>query len=120
MRFFYDEISRKLDTVDLDVFAANMVHEMFHAFQQEQRMDSPNDMKMMMYPESVDNYLLKKHESTMIADAICAFGQEKVELYRAAAVLRSNLMNAKRQSIFLCHPIASAPRQKALYAATIP
>lgn len=83
-------VDEDIESIDLDVFTANIVHEMFHAFQEEQKMNvnSPNDMKMMMYPENVDNYLLKKHENTMIADAICASGQEKIELYRTVLALR--------------------------------
>lgn len=83
-------VNEDIKSIDLDVFAANMVHEMFHAFQKEQQMNAnyPNDMKMMMYPNNVDNYILKQRENVMLADAICAFGQEKTELYRAALALR--------------------------------
>ena len=83
-------VDEDIDSIDLDVFTANIVHEMFHAFQEEQQMNvnSPNDMKIMMYPDDVDNYLLKQHENTMIADAVYVCGQAKTELYRTVLALR--------------------------------
>lgn len=94
-------VDEDIDKIDLDAFAANMVHEMFHAFQKEQQMnaEAPNDMKMMMYPEKADNYLLKQHENVMIAEAIGTSGQEKIELYRT--ILASRELRRKQIGDFI-------------------
>lgn len=94
-------VTEETDSIDLDAFTANMVHEMFHAFQKEQQMnaDAPNDLKMMMYPQDSDNYLLKQHENVMIVNAIETSGQEKVELYRT--ILASRELRKKQIGEFI-------------------
>jgi len=94
-------VTEDTDSIDLDTFTANMVHEMFHAFQKEKQMnaEAPNDFKMMMYPNDTDNYLLKQHENIMIANAIQASGQEKIELYRT--ILASRELRKKHIGDFI-------------------
>lgn len=61
--------------------------------------EAPNDFKMMMYPNDSDNYLLKQHENVMIANAIQASGQEKIELYRT--ILASRELRKKNIGDFI-------------------
>ena len=41
---------------DIDTFTAGIVHEMFHAFQRENRLESnaPNDLLLLQYPDDID------------------------------------------------------------------
>lgn len=84
------KVTGNIDETDPELLASNIVHEMFHAFQNEQNMSDrwPDDMKMMMYPSDADNYLVKQHENIMLADAIGADFEEKVELYRTVLASR--------------------------------
>ncbi len=83
-------VQEDIDTVDIDVFTSNIVHEMFHAFQTEKNMntDAPNDMKLLMYPADETNYIVKQQENIMIADAFDASYERKVDLYRAVFACR--------------------------------
>ncbi len=58
------------DMQDLDLFTANMIHEMFHVHQQncgETRY--PNDLALLDYPDSFDNHLLRLYENRLLAQA---------------------------------------------------
>lgn len=83
-------VQEDINTVDIDIFTSNIVHEMFHAFQMEQNMntEAPNDMKLLMYPADTTNYIVKQQESVMIADAFDAPFEKKVELYRVVLACR--------------------------------
>ena len=78
-------VQEDIDTLDLDLFTSNMVHEMFHAFQFEQNMfdTAPDDLKMLQYPDSTDNYLLKQRENVMLAEAVDASFDGKVARHEA-------------------------------------
>lgn len=55
---------------DPETLAANMVHEMFHAFQRangESRY--PSDLRMLDYPDNAENFMAKYCENQLLADA---------------------------------------------------
>jgi hypothetical protein len=55
---------------DLDLLAANLVHEMFHAFQFEHGESRfPNDLKTLTYPNDPVNLSMKAEENEILADA---------------------------------------------------
>ncbi len=78
-------VQEDINTVDIDIFTSNIVHEMFHAFQKEQNMngEAPSDMKLLMYPEDTVNYIVKQQENVMIADAFDASPEKRADLYHA-------------------------------------
>ena len=58
------------DSRDLDILAANIVHEMFHAYQQENGEKRwPKDLVTMKYPNSIENFNLKYEENKLLAEA---------------------------------------------------
>lgn len=58
---------------DLDILASHMVHEMFHVFQNtEQEKRFPDDLKMLHYPETMENLSLKRYENQILCQAFCA------------------------------------------------
>ena len=58
------------DKEDPEVLAADMVHEMFHAFQKSRKESRfPSDLKMLNYPENEENYAVKHSEHLLLARA---------------------------------------------------
>ena len=56
------------DGEDIEELASNIVHEMFHAFQQEKNEERfPNDLVMLDYPNNVVNYQIKWDENNCLA-----------------------------------------------------
>ena len=83
-----------VNNVDEDLFAANLVHEMFHAFQRDKELVSqyPNDLEILRYPDDEINYYAKKAENEMLAESFGASLERKSKLYqmiRASRELRS-------------------------------
>ncbi|NLX62757.1 MAG: hypothetical protein GXZ06_09730 [Tissierellia bacterium] len=61
----------KEELENLQVLAANIVHEMFHAFQIEnQEKRFPNDIKGLNKPFDVEYYNMKSREAKLLAEAI--------------------------------------------------
>ena len=59
------------ETEDTDYLAAAIVHEMFHAFQKLQgETRYPNDLKLLAYPDNIDNYQIKMVENGFLAKAL--------------------------------------------------
>ncbi|HOP11203.1 MAG TPA: hypothetical protein PK629_06910 [Oscillospiraceae bacterium] len=55
---------------DAETLTADMVHEMFHAFQYEKgEKRFPNDLKTLLYPSDIENFNLKYIENKLLADA---------------------------------------------------
>jgi len=55
---------------DCQTLAANLVHEMFHAFQRtHSETRYPNDLKMLDYPDCIENYAIKHMEHLFLVDA---------------------------------------------------
>lgn len=83
-------VNEDIENVDIDVFTSNIVHEMFHAYQMEQQLnaEAPNDMKLLIYPDDVTNYIVKQQESIMITEAFDAPKERKADLYRAVLACR--------------------------------
>ena len=58
---------------DSEILAANIVHEMFHAFQKEKGESRfPSDLKMLDYPYSEENIDVKYSENLLLARAFLA------------------------------------------------
>jgi len=58
---------------DSDILAADIVHEMFHAFQKEKgETRFPSDLKMLDYPYSEENLSVKYSENLLLARAFLA------------------------------------------------
>lgn len=56
---------------DFDLLTANLVHEMFHCFQNENGESRyPSDLELLIYPDSLENYELKQTENAMLADSV--------------------------------------------------
>lgn len=94
-------VQEDINTVDIDIFTSNIVHEMFHAFQKEQNMngEAPNDMKLLMYPEDTVNYIVKQQENVLIADAFDASPEKRADLYHA--VISSRELRKKQIGEFM-------------------
>jgi len=82
---------------DSHILAADLVHEMFHAFQRtrgERRY--PNDLIMLDYPNNVENYAIRHMENVLLADAILreelGAKRESLENYIAMRKYRENLI----------------------------
>ena len=59
------------DLENLKVFASNIVHEMFHAFQLENNESRfPNDLKGLNKPLDIEYYQMKKQEGILLVNAI--------------------------------------------------
>ena len=55
---------------DTDVLAANIVHEMLHCFQWENRETRyPDDLELLMYPQNLENFNAKFFENKYLAEA---------------------------------------------------
>lgn len=58
------------DSRDIDILAANIVHEMFHAYQQENGEKRwPKDLVTLQYPDNIENFNLKYEENKLLTDA---------------------------------------------------
>ena len=58
------------DSREIDILAANIVHEMFHAYQQENGEKRwPKDLVTIKYPNNIENFNLKYEENKLLADA---------------------------------------------------
>ncbi len=75
---------------DLDMIASLMVHEMFHVFQNiEQEKRFPYDLKMLNYPETMENLSLKRYENQILCQAFCADDlEEKRKLLKEFMAVR--------------------------------
>lgn len=63
---------------DADIFASNLVHEMFHAFQMESgETRFPNDLVTLGYPMDIMNFSVKLEENRLLAAACRGGGQER-------------------------------------------
>jgi hypothetical protein len=70
----------KNDSGDIDILAANIVHEMFHAYQYENGENRwPKDLITIKYPNDIENFSLKFEENKILADA---FEQQDLEKKR--------------------------------------
>lgn len=77
---------------DAELLAANIVHEMFHAFQRESGIigEYPNDLKMLCYPDNEENYLFKINENRLLASSIAASKKEKKLILETLHALRKH------------------------------
>lgn len=75
---------------DFDFLAANLVHEMFHCFQEELGEKRwPNDLRLLCYPDRKDNYSLKWAENQLLAQAALSLDEnEKMTALRKMTAIR--------------------------------
>lgn len=95
------KVDQDPDSYDIDVITAGIVHEMFHAFQMEQRWneEAPNDLKLLQYPEDEKNFLVKQAENELLASSIGASKSEKTTIYHT--VLASRELRRTRMEEFV-------------------
>ena len=75
--------------IDLDILAADMVHEMFHVYQRRQgEMQYPDDRLMLMYPHNMQNFQLKYAENQLLIEAFRAEAGRKAALFQAFLSMR--------------------------------
>ena len=73
---------------DVEVLAAEIVHEMFHAFQQEMGEERfPDDFKLLCYPNDNKNLSLKYKENQILARAIVE--QDRIEVLKLLRYVNS-------------------------------
>ncbi|WP_413381980.1 hypothetical protein [Alkalihalobacillus sp. 1P02AB] len=104
----------EMDAIDdPDILAANIIHEMFHAFQREQgEKRYVNDLIMLSYPNDVLNYQYKHAENQFLIKALKASSvAEKKEMLQQMVSIR--LKRAKQigtmiQNEFLVETIEGA------------
>lgn len=57
---------------DIDILSANIVHEMFHVYQNENKETRfPRDLVTLDYPDNVHNFCLKYEENKILSKALC-------------------------------------------------
>lgn len=68
---------------DSEYFAADLVHEMFHAFQHEKNLikEYPSDLMILQYPDDLSNFMLKRQENLLLADVLTASIEEQKRVY---------------------------------------
>lgn len=66
------------DNEDVEVLAADLVHEMFHAYQYEMKESRfPQDLRMLDYPLNIENFKLKYFENKLLREAYLEKDVEK-------------------------------------------
>lgn len=74
---------------DAEILAADLVHEMFHAYQMRNGENGwPDDFKLLSYPENVENYRLKYAENQLLAAAYHETGERKAGMLAAFCGIR--------------------------------
>lgn len=74
---------------DPEILAADLVHEMFHAYQMRSGENRwPDDFKLMVYPENIENYRLKYAENQLLAAAYRESGARKSGMLAAFCGIR--------------------------------
>ncbi|GEM_PF-374990 len=91
----YDTLN---DTEDIDIFSANMVHEMFHAYQYENKETRfPKDLIMLDYPDNVQNFCLKYEENKILAKAFhesnLFLKKQLIEKFYSIRINRQQIIN---------------------------
>lgn len=82
-----------MDSIDFDILASKMIHEMFHAFQTEQKeCRFPDEMKALLeYQISSENLSVKLMENTLIAKLTQAFNAD--DFNRLLRLRKTRLVN---------------------------
>lgn len=74
---------------DAEILAADLVHEMFHAYQMRSGENRwPDDFKLLAYPENMENYRLKYAENQLLAAAYHENGARKAGMLAAFRAIR--------------------------------
>lgn len=76
---------------DAEILAADLVHEMFHAYQKRSGENRyPDDLRLLAYPVNMDNYRLKYVENYLLAAAYGETGERKAGLLAAFCAMRES------------------------------
>lgn len=63
---------------DTEYLASNLVHEMFHVFQKSKSENRfPNDLIMLSYPDSIDNFIAKRRENQAVCNAFLSENEDE-------------------------------------------
>lgn len=74
---------------DAEILAADLVHEMFHAYQMRSGENRwPDDFKLLAYPENIENYRLKYAENQLLVAAYHETEARKAEMLAAFRAIR--------------------------------
>lgn len=77
------------EKTDAEILAADLVHEMFHAYQMRSGEDHwPDDFKLLAYPENIENYRLKYAENQLLAAAYGEIGSRRAGMLAAFREIR--------------------------------
>jgi len=82
---------------DSQTLAADLVHEMFHAFQRTHNESRyPNDLKMLNYPDNMENYAIRHIENLLLTNAFLSddlsIKKEFLKNFLSARKYRENLI----------------------------
>lgn len=59
------------EEIDFDILTSNIIHEMFHCFQKEQKESRfPDDLILLDYPDNLENYGLKMLENKILIESL--------------------------------------------------
>ncbi len=99
LAIWYVNLNEKEDAEEL---AAGIVHEMFHAFQQETgEMRYPNNLEILDYPLNAGNFTIKYMENILLAKAYMSNKmQQKLKLLSQFAFLRKERENLYGNAIY--------------------
>lgn len=107
-------------TGDIDILAANIVHEMFHAYQKENGEQRwPKDLVALKYPNNVENFNLKYEENKLLVDT---FEEQELEVKK---ILFSSFCGIRKQRESLigtmceCEYLVETAEGMAEYAGTL-
>lgn len=74
---------------DAELLAADLVHEMFHAYQMRSGESRyPDDFKLLSYPQNAENHRLRFTENQLLAEAYSETGERRGALLAAFRALR--------------------------------
>lgn len=74
---------------DAEILAADLVHEMFHAYQRRNGENRyPDDFRLLAYPQNMGNYRLKYAENQLLADAYEECGERRAGLLASFRAMR--------------------------------
>lgn len=86
LAIFYVEDPQRTDA---EILAADLVHEMFHAYQMQCGENCyPDDFKLLAYPQDMENYRLKYGENQLLAAAYGETGERKAGLLAAFRAMK--------------------------------
>lgn len=85
------------DLEDIEVLAANLVHEMFHAYQYEMKESRwPQDLRTLDYPSNIENFKFKYAENKILA---AAYLEKNIEKKKRLISQFASIRNMREKNI---------------------